>query len=35
VGRIVALGDEGELWVENEGERVAIRAGDLRVEEAS
>lgn len=35
VGRIVALGDEGELWVEEGGERVAIRTGDLRVEEGS
>jgi len=35
VGRIVALGEEGELWVEDGQERVAIRAGDLRVEEAS
>jgi BirA family biotin operon repressor/biotin-[acetyl-CoA-carboxylase] ligase len=33
VGTIVALGDEGELWVEDQGERMAIRAGDLRVEE--
>lgn len=35
VGRIVALGEDGELLVEEGGERVAIRAGDLRVEEAS
>jgi BirA family transcriptional regulator, biotin operon repressor / biotin---[acetyl-CoA-carboxylase] ligase len=34
VGTIVALGDEGELWVESAGERMAIRTGDLRVEEA-
>ncbi len=33
VGRIRALGDDGALWVEDEGRRVAIRAGDLRVEE--
>lgn len=35
VGRIVGVGDEGELWVERDAERVPIRAGDLRVEEAS
>ncbi len=34
VGTILALWDEGELWVEDRGERMAIRAGDLRVEEA-
>lgn len=34
VGTIVGLGEEGELWVEHGGERMAIRAGDLRVEEA-
>lgn len=34
VGRIAALGDDGELWVEDEGEPLAIRAGDLRVEES-
>lgn len=33
VGRIVGLGDEGELWVEAAGERMPIRAGDLRVDE--
>lgn len=33
VGTIVALGDEGELWVEDQGKRMAIRAGDLRVDE--
>ncbi len=31
-GTIAALGDEGELLVDREGDRVAIRAGDLRVE---
>ena len=35
VGRIVSLGDEGELWVEDGPDRMAIRAGDLRVREAS
>ncbi len=35
VGRIVALDDDGALWVQEGAERVAIRAGDLRVEEAS
>lgn len=34
-GRILGLGDEGELWVEREGERMAIRTGDLRVDEGS
>ncbi len=32
VGTIAALGDEGELLVDRDGDRVAIRAGDLRVE---
>jgi BirA family transcriptional regulator, biotin operon repressor / biotin---[acetyl-CoA-carboxylase] ligase len=32
-GKIVGLGDDGELWIEAEAERVAIRAGDLRVED--
>lgn len=35
VGTITTLGDEGELWVEEKGEPLAIRAGDLRVEESS
>ncbi len=35
VGRIVELGDDGALWVENGGDRWAIRAGDLRVEESA
>ncbi len=35
VGRIVELGDDGALWVERAGDRVAIRAGDLRVEESA
>ena len=35
VGRIVALGEAGELWVEEDGDRVPIRAGDLRVVEPS
>jgi len=35
VGRIVGLGDEGELLVEDRGARVAIRAGDLRVDEGA
>lgn len=34
-GTIVSVGDEGELWVEDRGERMAIRAGDLRVEEGA
>jgi|GEM_PF-457385 len=34
-GTIVALGDDGELLVEDRGRRMAIRAGDLRVEEAA
>jgi BirA family transcriptional regulator, biotin operon repressor / biotin---[acetyl-CoA-carboxylase] ligase len=34
VGTIAGLGDEGELWVNAGGERVAIRAGDLRLEES-
>jgi BirA family transcriptional regulator, biotin operon repressor / biotin---[acetyl-CoA-carboxylase] ligase len=33
VGRIVGLADDGALWVERDGDRVAIRAGDLRVDE--
>lgn len=32
-GRIVGLGDDGELWLDAGTGRVAIRAGDLRVEE--
>ncbi len=33
VGVIVGLAEDGALWVEERGERMAIRAGDLRVEE--
>lgn len=33
-GTIAELGDEGELWVTNDTNRVAIWAGDVRVEEA-
>lgn len=33
VGTIESLGDEGELWVNRGGERMAIRAGDLRVDD--
>jgi biotin-(acetyl-CoA carboxylase) ligase len=32
-GTIVGLGDEGELLLDRGGERVAIRAGDVRLEE--
>ncbi|MGA9840187.1 MAG: biotin--[acetyl-CoA-carboxylase] ligase [Thermoplasmata archaeon] len=32
-GTILDLGDDGELLLERDGERVAIRAGDVRVEE--
>jgi BirA family transcriptional regulator, biotin operon repressor / biotin---[acetyl-CoA-carboxylase] ligase len=35
VGTIVSLGDEGELLVEHRGERMAIRTGDLRVDETA
>ena len=33
-GTLDALGDDGELWLATETERVAIWAGDVRVEEA-
>jgi BirA family transcriptional regulator, biotin operon repressor / biotin---[acetyl-CoA-carboxylase] ligase len=32
-GKIAGLGDDGELWIDAGTDRVAIRAGDLRVEE--
>jgi BirA family transcriptional regulator, biotin operon repressor / biotin---[acetyl-CoA-carboxylase] ligase len=32
-GTIASLGPDGELWLDTEAGRVAIRAGDLRVEE--
>jgi biotin-(acetyl-CoA carboxylase) ligase len=32
-GTLSALGDEGELWVATDTDRVAIWAGDVRVEE--
>jgi BirA family biotin operon repressor/biotin-[acetyl-CoA-carboxylase] ligase len=34
-GRIAALGDEGELLLDQGSDRVTIRAGDLRVEETA
>lgn len=34
-GTIVGLGDEGELLLDHDGERVAIRAGDVRVDGAA
>ena len=34
-GTIDALGDEGELWLHTDTERVAVRAGDLRLEEGA
>jgi BirA family transcriptional regulator, biotin operon repressor / biotin---[acetyl-CoA-carboxylase] ligase len=33
LGTVAALGDEGELWLDAGTHRVAIRAGDLRLEE--
>jgi len=33
-GNLAALGDDGELWLATDTERVAIWAGDVRVEEA-
>lgn len=33
VGRIQGVGAEGELWVEADGRRIAIRSGEIRVEE--
>jgi BirA family biotin operon repressor/biotin-[acetyl-CoA-carboxylase] ligase len=33
-GTLEALGDEGELWIAASNDRVAIWAGDVRVEEA-
>jgi BirA family biotin operon repressor/biotin-[acetyl-CoA-carboxylase] ligase len=33
VGRIQGVGAEGELWVDSGGRRVAIRAGDVSVED--
>jgi BirA family transcriptional regulator, biotin operon repressor / biotin---[acetyl-CoA-carboxylase] ligase len=35
IGTIAGLGDEGELLVDDGPDRVTIRAGDLRVEEAA
>jgi biotin-(acetyl-CoA carboxylase) ligase len=32
-GTIETLGDEGELWLATAGDRVAVWAGDVRVEE--
>lgn len=33
LGTVAALGDEGELWLDAGSHRVAIRAGDLQLEE--
>lgn len=33
IGTVVALGDEGELWLDAGTHRVAIRTGDLELEE--
>ena len=34
-GTIHALGDEGELWIVTDDDRVAVTAGDLKIEELS